>query len=227
MIILWFVDRAPRWWGHVGYRLHLSARFIFVLKACPTDQWGSVRRRPIPNAVVRASCIVAAECRVVFRREVAFGHGRSYSMLRLCSCESRWLLARSISAFPWGLRPTLSFFHSKFYITTSPHSPSLTLAKALWFIGFENWVSFWGCWGEIYHLLFSSIPPILSISHFRPASLPAILKLGPSLWLLQFCPLCDDVSRSLFIDLSPNILLIPIRSLFAVLAKTWAISAIF
>lgn len=64
-------------------KLHLLAKFLFVLKVCLADQRGNVRLRPIPTDVVLASCIVVAECRVVFSRGVVFGRGRSCFMRRL------------------------------------------------------------------------------------------------------------------------------------------------
>ena len=71
----------------------------------------------------------------------------------------------------------------------------------------------------IYHLIFLTIPPILLASHFRHASWLVRLQLEPSLLLLQSCPLCDDVSKFRFIDLSRGILLRLIRSLSGVLVR--------
>jgi len=71
----------------------------------------------------------------------------------------------------------------------------------------------------ICRLLFSFIPLILLILHFKHASWPVRLPLVLSLLLLKFCPLCVDVSKSRFTDLSTSTLLTLPRFLFGVLVR--------
>jgi hypothetical protein len=161
--------------------LHLSTKPLSVLVACPAGQRGSAHPPPSPPDAARASCIAAAGCRVAVHREVAFARARSYSMPRPCFCAASLLPARRSSVFTSAIALIPSFCHNKSCIIIWLHWLSPTPEKAPWFRGFAHWVSSWGCLMATYHLIFSSIPPILLILRFQHAFWPARLPLEPSL----------------------------------------------